>query len=433
MVHDGSNWLMKTRRAALILSAAFLPLMAFAVSAVHAQGIMRTPNLNLGARTPSINPTITPRINPGVAAARPSVSADRVARTPPTRIGTMSSTLRVRPGAGVQSTLPYARFSPNLYPACEYAFRGPDGECFDRPVVSAGGGDGTSAKKGKGGSSNNNAQAAVNLRAVKNELVAEIDGALSTADADELARRHGLERIASQSFPLLGGTIGLFRIVDNRPVDTVRRELAADGSVRSVQLNFRHFLQDQKKPATEGDAAQYAVAQLRLPQAHTLVRGMNVTVAVIDSGVDVKHPELANSVADSFDALGSACPRHRHCRRDCRACQADGQRAGGEIDRDPCVRRRIEGRGEYVLRDPQGIGLCGRAWRTDRQHELCRPEGPADRAGDRRHRSPWHPDGGCGRQCRREIAAALSGRQSERDRGERNRRAGKTVCGVEPG
>jgi subtilisin family serine protease len=306
MVHDGPNWLMKTRRAALILSATLLPLMAFAASAVHAQSIMRTPNLNVGARTPTINPTVAPRINPTIA-ARPVVRADTVARTPPSRI--MSSTLRVRPGAGV---LPYARFSPNLYPACEYAFRGPDGECFDRPVMSAGGGNGTSTKKGNSGSRNNNAQAAVNLRAVQNELVAEIDSALSTAEADELARRHGLERIASQSFPLLGSTIGLFRIVDRRPVDMVRREFVADGRVRSVQLNLRHFLQDQKKPVIEGDVAQYAVAQLRLPQAHTLARGMNVTIAVIDSGVDVKHPELANSVADSFDALGSSEGPHVH-------------------------------------------------------------------------------------------------------------------------
>ena len=40
----------------------------------------------------------------------------------------------------------------------------------------------------------------------------------------------------------------------------------------------------------------------------------------------------------------------------------------------------------------------------------------------RRDGGPWHPDGGCGRQCRGEIAAALSRRQSERDRGERTQR-----------
>src|SRR5207302_4698188 len=64
--------------------------------------------------------------------------------------------------------------------------------------------------------------------------------------------------------------------------------------------------------ATEGDVSQYAVAQLRLPQAHALARGMNVTIAVIDSGIDVKHPELANSVADSFDALESKEGPHVH-------------------------------------------------------------------------------------------------------------------------
>jgi len=135
---------------------------------------------------------------------------------------------------------------------------------------------------------------------------------LSDAQADELARRHGLERLASQNFPFIGSTVGLFRIIDRRPVDTVKREFAADGSVKSVQLNFRYVLQDQKAALTEGDPAQYAVAQLRLPQAHTLARGMNVTIAVIDSGIDATHPELANSVADNFDALGSKEGPHVH-------------------------------------------------------------------------------------------------------------------------
>ena len=204
------------------------------------------------------------------------------------------------------------------------------------------------------------------------------------AEADELARRHGLERIASENFPLLGGTIGLFRIVDRRPVETVRRELAADASVRSVQFNFRYFLQDQKKAPAEGDAAQYAVAQLRLPQAHQLARGMNVTIAVIDfrrrrqtsrtRQFGRRHLRCARKQGRS------ACPRHRHRGCDRRACPADGKRARGETAGDPRVRHRIEGRREHVLRDPQGAGLCGRARRADHQHELRRPEGSADRA-----------------------------------------------------
>jgi subtilisin family serine protease len=52
--------------------------------------------------------------------------------------------------------------------------------------------------------------------------------------------------------------------------------------------------------------------KLRLPEAHTLAHGANVTIAVIDSGIDVTHPELTNAIAGSFDALGSKEGAHVH-------------------------------------------------------------------------------------------------------------------------
>jgi subtilisin family serine protease len=224
--------------------------------------------------------------------------------------------MRTTPRIGVTSTLPHTRYSPNLYPACGYAYRDSSGECRDQPVTSAGGGSGggksATNKNKKGGSNQDAPQTALNLRTVTGELVAELDSSLSDAQADELARRHRLERISSQNFPLLGSTIGLFRIVDRRPVELVSREVAAEAGVRSVQLNFHYLLQDQKAALTEGDPAQYANAKLRLPQAHTLAQGANVTIAVIDSGIDAKHPELVNAVADSFDALGSKEGPHVH-------------------------------------------------------------------------------------------------------------------------
>ena len=310
MVDDGVNWRRMTRRAAMLLAAAVLPFALPGTAAVHAQSIMRTPSLHIDSRIPSINPTVAPRINPTIAGrGGVGVNSVAVARTP--RVG-VTSVMRIDRPVGIGSSTPYLRYSHNLYPVCEYANRGPDDECFDRPLNLVGSGGSGVAKNGGGGPGNNPAAAAINLRTVQNEFVAEIDGAMSLADADALARSHGMERIASQKFPLVDGTVGLFRIIDRRPADTVRRELAADVRVKSVQPNFRYVLQDQKKTLTEGDPAQYAVAQLRLPQAHTLARGMNVTIAVIDSGIDVKHPELANSVADSFDALGSKEGPHVH-------------------------------------------------------------------------------------------------------------------------
>jgi hypothetical protein len=272
MVHDAANWPMKARRVALALTALALPASYLAGSAVQAQSIMRSPNLNISSRIPSIN---TVRVDPNIA-------------------GRTTPNLRTSPG-------------------CSYAYRDSDGECRDRPVISSGGGGSGSSSKGKNnGPGRNVVQTVLTLPAVTGQFVAEIEGSLSPARADELARRHGLARVESLNFPLLGATIGLFRITDGRSMQVVSRELATDASFRAVQLNFRYKLQEQKAALTEGDPAQYALLKLRLPEAHTLAHGTNVTIAVIDSGIDVRHPEFANAIADSFDALGSKEGPHVH-------------------------------------------------------------------------------------------------------------------------
>ena len=298
MAHDCADWRIKARRAVLALAvAATLPLAYFDGAAVQAQSIMRSPNLNIGSRIPTINSTVAPRIGPNIAGR--AVTA--VGRTPPR----LNARMTQRP------VLPYLRYSPNLYPACDFTDR--NGECADQPLLKAdGGGNAAAASSGNNGPRRNTAATALDPRRIAGQLVAEIDGSLSDAQADELARRHGLVRLESRNFPLVGATIGLFRITDRRTVDAVSRELGTEASVRSVQPNFRYLLQDQKPALTEGDPAQYALSKLRLPAAHLLARGANVTIAVIDSGVDVKHPELANAIASSFDALGSKEGPHTH-------------------------------------------------------------------------------------------------------------------------
>lgn len=301
MVHDGADWRIIATRAVPALIAAVWLFASSAGTAVQAQSIMRSPSFNIAPRLPRINPTLGARVG---ARVNPTITGKTVTITRTTTI------VRSVPRTGVGSTLPYARYSPNVYPPCSDGYR--DGGCWDQSGLSAGGGGGgASAKNGHRVPRRDIAQAALDLRAVANELVAEIDGALSDAQADELARRHGLVRLQSQNFPLIGSTIGLFRIANRRAVETASRELAADANVRSVQPNFRYVLQDQKA-LTAGDPGQYAVAELRLPEAHKLADGANVTIAVIDSGIDVKHPELANSIADSFDALGSKEGPHVH-------------------------------------------------------------------------------------------------------------------------
>jgi subtilisin family serine protease len=310
-----ANWRTTARGAALTATVAAMVACSDG-SAVHAQSIMRTPSLNIGPRITRINPNVGARVNPNIAGR----VVTNVGRSTPNistaGVGARMSGMRPIPRIGVRATLPYLHTSPNLYPLCNHV--GGDAACGYPPDTFADGtGGGSAPPRGKvRGPRREVAQATLNQRTVANEIVAEIDGSLSNAQADELARRHGLVRLESQNFPLIGGAVGLFRVTDRRPPETARRELATEVSVRSAQPNFRYILQDnlqaQKAALTEGDPAQYALPKLRLPEAHTLARGANVTVAVIDSGIDVRHAELVGSIASSFDALRSKDGPHVH-------------------------------------------------------------------------------------------------------------------------
>ena len=261
---------MKLRPAPLALLTALPLLICCEGTEALAQAMMRSPNINMAPRIPHIDPNIAGRAVTGV----------------------MGDSNRIRPD-------------------CSAASRDAGGNCSSQTVTSADRGAGKGKHKDKAGGGAT-LSASLNSRAIANEIVAEIDGLLSEAQADALARRHGLRRVESQSFPLIGATIGLFRVAGGKTVEAASREFALDGSVRSVQPNFRYALQDQNTGLTEGDPAQYALAKLRLPQAHTLAHGVNVTIAIIDSGIDLKHPEFTGVTITPFDALGSKEGPHPH-------------------------------------------------------------------------------------------------------------------------
>ncbi len=148
-------------------------------------------------------------------------------------------------------------------------------------------------------------------RLVPDEVVIEIPNSISAQQIDALQRRHRLTRIESQAFQLTGTTLYRWRIPDRRSVATVVRGLQGDRVVASAQPNYLFTLQ-QSEAKGEGDPAQYELAKLHLQQAHALTKGENILVAVIDSGIDANHPDLAGSVAESFDTLSTPTAPHQH-------------------------------------------------------------------------------------------------------------------------
>ena len=286
MPHQGADWRKPLGWAAWAATAMALPLAIIAAPTVRAQAIAVHPNL--------------PHIDPGIVnhAPAPVIHAPQP---------TLTGRLAVRPH------MPSLHTSSSLSPACGGASRSNGTDCADVAVTT----DSNNVKRGKskGGGPRRDAvvvqpQTAFDLRTIANELVAEIDG--TEAQADKMAQRHGLRRIGSQNFPLINATIGVFRITDRRSFEVVSREFATEAGVHQVQPNYRYMLQEQKTAFSEKDSVQYALAKLRLPEAHMLAHGANVRVAVVDSGIDIRHPELANSIVESFDALGSSEGPHVH-------------------------------------------------------------------------------------------------------------------------
>ena len=151
-------------------------------------------------------------------------------------------------------------------------------------------------------------------RYVPDQLLVELSAAQSQV-LGGLLQRHRLTQV--ETLNLNGGTLALLRISDRRSVTEVLRNLAGEGVVAWAQPNYLYTTQEQQpvigpQSQAPADSPQYALAKLRLPQAHEFAKGDKVLVAVIDSTIDTTHPELAGMVVESFNALATAEQPHDH-------------------------------------------------------------------------------------------------------------------------
>ena len=143
-------------------------------------------------------------------------------------------------------------------------------------------------------------------RFASNEMVLQVGANVSRATVDGVARRLGLSAVASQTVGLTGGTMIRFRVADGRPIPDVVRALEAE-NIGIAQPNYVFRLQEDRSLAARsqaGEPRQYVVNKLRLDEVHRVATGSNVLVAVIDSEIDMQHPDLAGAVVERFDAVG---------------------------------------------------------------------------------------------------------------------------------
>ncbi|MBV8754388.1 MAG: S8 family serine peptidase [Hyphomicrobiales bacterium] len=143
-------------------------------------------------------------------------------------------------------------------------------------------------------------------RYLQNEVLLDIAAGVSSSQLDAIARRLRLTRLDVHPMRLVGRSIHRWRINDGSSVATAISSLAGESRIAGAQPNYLFAQEgaDDPQPAAMGDPAQYVIAKLHLADAHRLATGERILVALIDSGIDTAHPDLAGTIAASFDVLG---------------------------------------------------------------------------------------------------------------------------------
>ena len=171
-------------------------------------------------------------------------------------------------------------------------------------------------------------------RLVRTEMVFRVGPNASPQALQAAMQRHGLTPISSENMGLAGGTVYHFQVTSGRPVGDVIRAMEAENlGVPSANYMFTLSQEQNEQPAKEepgsneqpaaedpdlagknqgGASEQYVVNKLQLAEVHKVATGRGVLVAVVDSAIDMNHPDLAGAFVEQYDAVGRREKPHFH-------------------------------------------------------------------------------------------------------------------------
>lgn len=128
--------------------------------------------------------------------------------------------------------------------------------------------------------------------------------------AAAVAADYGLTEVDAWPIAPLGLHCVVYRLRPGEQRDALLHALAADRRVESAQpMQLFTSLSADAVPATKDyRALQRNLGLLQVEAAHRWARGRGVRIAVIDTGLDLAHPELAGRVVEHADLAGTREP-----------------------------------------------------------------------------------------------------------------------------
>jgi subtilisin family serine protease len=147
------------------------------------------------------------------------------------------------------------------------------------------------------------------IRFVPDEVLFDIPSTVSAQTLRAIAAQLSMTPLESVRVKLTGRTLHRWHIDDGQPVEIKIQKGSGVPQFAGGQPNYLYLLMEDA--AASGNSEQYAPEKLEVPEAHRLATGNRVLIAVIDSGVDPAHPDLAGAIAAHFDPAGEEQP-HAH-------------------------------------------------------------------------------------------------------------------------
>lgn len=139
---------------------------------------------------------------------------------------------------------------------------------------------------------------------------------------EKLAGTYGMRRVDAWPIDVLDVHCVVFELDPGTDPEQLMDRLAEDPRVESVQPMHLFEVLGRRSDRTPdpGEAPgyddpyfdlQHGIVSMQIQEAHRLANGRGVEVAVVDTGVDVSHPDLDDRILHAEDFVDDSRPFHR--------------------------------------------------------------------------------------------------------------------------